>query len=325
MVSARLLQLLLAAVALAAIAIGLGVGVSRRNALSLARNANLFMDVNTDVSDDCDGNDDDAIVPRRRMVDENDDRVVTVGTMPIRRGVRRTLRRGEMKTNEWPWEEAFGGELAFSMDFSMSLSSKSGKGGKSSKSKGSVGKSKKCQGKRGKSQQKMLDLCQKKGGKARKGPSADYEWAMAKEGWSKDSLSPTICSRPNNVPNLHSPATSIPADSSNGSPSPTYLPTMSTTYNPTGLTYSPTIATSAPSPAAVPAQNESPVPNPSTEAPSPHSPMDPTPYPIAALVPPVVVNAVPDATNFPTSGSTPTVSTEVSGPPTKPDRDGELV
>lgn len=80
---------------------------------------------------------------------------------------------------------------------------------------------------------------------------------------------------------------------------------MFTTYNPTGLTYSPTIATSAPFPAAIPAEDESPVPNPSI--------VPLTPYPIAALVPSVVSNAVPDATNFPTSGSTPTVSTEVSG------------
>jgi hypothetical protein len=144
MASKRLLQVVLTAVALAAIAIGLGVGVSRRNALSLAQNANLSMDIaNMDVSDNCDGDDDDTTIPRRRM-GENDDRVVTVGTMPIRRGVRRTLRRGETTTNEWPWEETFGRELTFSMDFSMSPSSKSGKGGKSSKSKGTVGKSKVC-------------------------------------------------------------------------------------------------------------------------------------------------------------------------------------
>lgn len=143
MASKRLLQVLLTAVALAAIAIGLGVGISRRNALSLAENANLSMDIaNMDVSDDCDGGDFDETIPRRRRMDENDDRVVTVGTMPIRRGVRRTLRRGEARTNEWPWEKTLGIELTSSMDFSMSPSSKSGKGGKSSKSKGTVEKSK---------------------------------------------------------------------------------------------------------------------------------------------------------------------------------------
>lgn len=114
MASKRFIQLLLAIAALTAISIGLGVGLSKRDAAALGQNANLSTDVTLDFSDDCADDDIVADVPHRRLV-------------------RRRISAASTREAEWPWEAELSGELAFSMEYSMSVSGKS--------SKGSVGKS----------------------------------------------------------------------------------------------------------------------------------------------------------------------------------------
>jgi hypothetical protein len=128
MASKQFIHLLLTIAALTAISIGLGVGISKRNAASLGRNANLASETTVNFSDDCV---DDDVVHRRR----------------IQQDVPRRVRVRTVGESEWPWEAEFGMELAFSLDYSMSVSSKSGKS-----SKGSYGKSGKSSfGKSGKS------------------------------------------------------------------------------------------------------------------------------------------------------------------------------
>lgn len=117
MASKRFIQLLLAIAALTAISIGLGVGLSKRDAAALGQNANLSTDVTLDFSDDC----------------ADDDIVADVADVPRRRLVRRRISAASTREAEWPWEAELSGELAFSMEYSMSVSGKS--------SKGSVGKS----------------------------------------------------------------------------------------------------------------------------------------------------------------------------------------
>ena len=128
MASKRFIQLLLTIAALTAISIGLGVGLSKRNAaLSLARTAPLATETTVAFSDDC-----------ADAVDGDDDVVDTDAEIPFRRRlVRRRALAAATHHAEWPWEEtALTEELAFSLEFSMSLSAKSGKS-----SKGYSGKS----------------------------------------------------------------------------------------------------------------------------------------------------------------------------------------
>jgi hypothetical protein len=139
--------------------------------------------------------------------------------------------------------------------------------------------SQRCHGKSGKSHM----------GKSNKG--SDYDWAYATA---------------TNAPSLGSP--SIPIDGTNA---PSYKPTEFVTDTPTESSYEPT--TPAPATSVIPLGNETPSPtdvfDPDTAPPSQVVVARPTPMPIAAFSPPVV----PEGTSFPTSGSTPTVSTEVTG------------
>eukprot|EP00956_Cyclotella_meneghiniana_P024113 scaffold48111_cov59-Cyclotella_meneghiniana.AAC.2 len=310
MTSKRFIQLLLTVTAITVIVIGLSVGVSKRIASSSLGTAATLATQATLEDDDCVQDDDstaaDGIVHRRRL-----DKVVMIVPSSSHRSVRAV-------ESEWPWEEELR-ELAFSMeDNSMSVSSKAGKS-----SKGSIGKSgkssircnsKSSKGKSGKSYQ-TIDLCQKQA-KTFKGQSLtdNYEWAMADGSSSKGILSPTICST--NAPMV------VPTTSGTNSPQQgTYSPTV------TVSTYSPTISVSPPVstfdvgsvvPTSQPTQKAT------TLAPT-ESPVSrpPSPMPLAAIVPPV--NVEPQSTNFPTFGATPTVSTEVTGPPTKPGRDTEPI
>ena len=126
MASKRFIQLLLSIAGLTAISIGLGVGISKRNASSLGRNANSAVEVTVNFSEDDDCVDADA-------VDYAADDVIPHRRLGSGRRVRATV-------PEWPWEEEVARELAFSMDYSMSISGKSGKSSKSSA--GKSGKSK---------------------------------------------------------------------------------------------------------------------------------------------------------------------------------------
>ena len=108
----RFIQLL-TIVTLSAISIGVGVSITKRNVSSLGRNANLITETNRNYSDDCiddtNINDDDSIL-RRRLVKK----------MPPR-SIRANVEA------EWPWQDDLMRQLTFSMEFSMSVSGKSGK------------------------------------------------------------------------------------------------------------------------------------------------------------------------------------------------------
>jgi hypothetical protein len=127
MASKRFIQLLLAAAAIIA-AISIGVGISKRNAaLSLASTATLATDMTVDFSDDC--VDDDAV---------NDDAADSTDVVLRRRLTRRRMRATATRDAEWPWEAEVTRELAFSMEYSMSVSGKSGKSSGAKSGKGSV-------------------------------------------------------------------------------------------------------------------------------------------------------------------------------------------
>ncbi|KAL3782614.1 hypothetical protein ACHAWO_005247 [Cyclotella atomus] len=273
MASKRFIQFLLAAAAITAISIGLGVGISKRNAaLSLASTATLATKTTAHFSDDC--VDYDAV---------NDHAADATDFVPRRRLGRRIMRATATRDAEWPWEAEVTRELAFSMEYSMSVSGKSGKSSKSSVAKS--GKGLRCQAKSGKSHS----------GKSHKG--ADYDWAYATA---------------TNAPSIGSPPT--------GANAPSYKPTVFVTVSPTASSYGPT--TPAPATSVFPLENETPSPtHVETASPIEVPVARPTPMPIAAFSPPVVQ----EGTSFPTSGSTPTVSAEVTGPPTVPNRDSELV
>jgi hypothetical protein len=129
MASKRFIQFLLAAAAITAISIGLGVGISKRNAaVSLASTATLATKTIADFSDDC--VDDDAVYDH--AADATD-------FVPRRRLGRRIMRDTATRDAEWPWEAEVTRELAFSMEYSMSVSGKSGKSSKSSVAKSGKG------------------------------------------------------------------------------------------------------------------------------------------------------------------------------------------
>ena len=100
-------------------------------------------------------------------------------------------------------------------------------------------------------------------------------------------------------------STNNPVD---GSTAPSYKPTEFVTESPTEWSYNPTIP--APAVNVTPWGVETPVPTEKAETDSPSQAPRPTPMPIASFAPPQVL---PESTNFPTGGSTPTVSTEVTG------------
>ncbi|EED89794.1 predicted protein [Thalassiosira pseudonana CCMP1335] len=301
------LKLALISTAIVAIIAGVGIGIASKS----ANNDNLQhrSSASLTTANDCAEETIAAPVVRRRIfVNGGDDEFqVLVAMMPTRR---RALRR-EMDGSSYGWleedEETFGRKLEVSMSLSMSAVSFS-KGAKAMKGKSGKGLSKQSKCKGGKSH-KLFNLCSTKS-KAHNGAnhskaksssvSLSLNFDLANGSISKGKA-PSICGSDSSMPSFYP---TIGSTTSN--PTPRATP-IATTASPTSRTTPRATTTSPPTLRATPRATTSP--------PTPRAtPMTTTP-------PSLVVILSNERTMSPTSGSTPTVSTEVSGPPTKPGRE----